>query len=329
MTVAFDIRPVARTSLGRDDVRRSLVALLRRRVPVQEVDDLAQTILCDALAAGSMPTDEEELRRWLVGIARHKIADYHRRASRTAARSEGDAPLATCATSPAAFEEREVLHQLLGEVRSRRDAETMEWLVREHGGERLTDIAEENALPAPVVRQRVSRLRRALRSRWGVAAGLLLLLAGAAAYALTREKVAIAPDAPIVLEAPATANPVAPAPAPAILEDVQGDWVVQTLRPDHEVSAADQKLVDRYLKTAKVHVEGERVTLRAGRFAEVWTAIGSEGGELRLASEAGASERVNVNVRDARAARAGAEVEVRIEGHPRLSGVIVLRRPIY
>ena len=78
MTVAFDLRPYP-PELAREDVRRGLTALLRRRVPGQEVDDLAQTILCDALASSSIPSDPEEMRRWLIGIARHKIADYHRR----------------------------------------------------------------------------------------------------------------------------------------------------------------------------------------------------------------------------------------------------------
>src|ERR1700704_2810931 len=43
--------------LGGHDVRRGLEALLRRRVPSQEVEDVAQTVLADALAAATVPND--------------------------------------------------------------------------------------------------------------------------------------------------------------------------------------------------------------------------------------------------------------------------------
>ena len=286
--------------------------MLRRRVPGQDVEDLAQTILCDALAANAMPADEEELRRWLIGIARHKIADFHRRAYRVTARTVGDEPLATCTTSPAAFEEREVLQRMLGEVRSRRDAETMEWLVREHGGERLTDIAEENSLGADVVRQRVSRLRRALRA---AAAGLVILVAGAAAYALTHERVAIQPER-ISVEAPAVVR------KPPILVELQGDWVVQGLRPDHELTANEQKLADSYSKSAKLHIEGDQATIRAGAFTETWRVTDGDGEhELRIGPD-----RVTVTIRRD---RSGPHVDLRLAGHPRLSGIATLRRPIF
>jgi hypothetical protein len=51
-----------RDALGGTDVRRGLTALLRRRVPSQEVEDVAQTVLADALASPVIPTDPQELR---------------------------------------------------------------------------------------------------------------------------------------------------------------------------------------------------------------------------------------------------------------------------
>src|SRR5690349_15785644 len=63
-------------------LRRLLEDFVRRRVPATDVDDVVQTVLCDALAAQGRPTDEEELRKWLLGVARHKVADHHRRAVR-------------------------------------------------------------------------------------------------------------------------------------------------------------------------------------------------------------------------------------------------------
>ncbi|HEX2670822.1 MAG TPA: hypothetical protein VHM25_08120, partial [Polyangiaceae bacterium] len=55
---------------------------------------------------------------------------------------------------------------------------TLHWLLREGDGETLDEIAREVELPAPRVRQRVSRLRRHLHARWLAlgAAGLLSLL---------------------------------------------------------------------------------------------------------------------------------------------------------
>jgi hypothetical protein len=55
---------------------------------------------------------------------------------------------------------------------------TLHWLLREGDGESLDEIARDVDLPAPRVRQRVSRLRRHLHARWLAlgAAGLLLLV---------------------------------------------------------------------------------------------------------------------------------------------------------
>src|SRR5688572_7555967 len=160
----------SRQRLGARELRRNITAMLRSRVPATEIDDVTQTVLCDALAAPHVPTDPIELRRWLAGITRHKVADYHRRSKRTPAMvSEDNVDLGT---EPAPFEEREILKSVLEGTSSPRDRETMQWLVREHGGERLCEIAQETGVPPCVVRQRVSRLRRALRSRF-----MMLLLA--------------------------------------------------------------------------------------------------------------------------------------------------------
>src|SRR5687767_10059117 len=74
--------PMTRNPLGDPEIRKFLEEFVRRRVPPADVDDVVQTILCDALAAERAPTEREELRRWLVGIARHKVADLHRKGTR-------------------------------------------------------------------------------------------------------------------------------------------------------------------------------------------------------------------------------------------------------
>lgn len=329
MTVAFDLRPHP-PELASDRVRRGLTALLRRRVPGQEVDDLAQTILCDALASGSIPSDPEEMRRWLVGIARHKIADYHRRTARVNARSEGEAPLDSCATTPVAFEEREVLERLLDAIETRRDAETMEWLVREHGGERLADIATEHGLPAPVVRQRVSRLRRALRSRWAGAIGVLLLFLGAAtALGLSRLHGIDQPApavTPIVPERAVPTQKPIEEPPPPVMQQVQGDWVVESVRPDRELTAAEKKFVDTYSKNATMHIDGSTIAVRANGFSESWKVNGIEGHRVALDCEHGTPEVADVTIRHE---KRGDVLELRLPNHPRLAGKLLLKRPTY
>lgn len=83
------------------DSRRSLADFVRRRVPSADVDDVVQTVLVEALAAPGRPTDASELRRWVLGIARHKVVDFHRRATR-----EPPMELPDIEASPPPIEER-------------------------------------------------------------------------------------------------------------------------------------------------------------------------------------------------------------------------------
>lgn len=335
MTMAFSgARATAphqeRAALGGSDVRRGLTAMLRRRVPPQEVEDIAQTVLADALAAPTVPTDPEELRRWLTGIARHKIADYHRRIARAhvfGSDAEPDESLG--ATSPAAFEEREVLHALLGEQRSRREAETMEWLVREHAGERLADIASENGVPAPVVRQRVSRLRRALRSRWTGVLGLVAILAGLSALGLAAydPREAIAPD-PSTDVAFGPAVPASASPVDVLAREAEGDWVVQTVTPNRPLSAAEKRLVDTEAKGAKVHIRGKRIELEAPGFKTSWRITSmkktAQGARVGLVGESGKVDTADVVFRRD---GAGPRLDVTLH-HARFGGTVSLRRPV-
>ena len=165
--------------------RAALTAMVRRRVPPADAKDVVQAVLTEVVAASERPTDPEGARKWLWGVARHKIADYHRRASReTADPPERTAP-------PPEHEERALLRWAVGELPPGSDAKkTFEWLLREGDGETLEAIAEEERIPAPVVRQRVSRLRRLFRSRWAqlAAAGLVALVALVAWVVLRRRE---------------------------------------------------------------------------------------------------------------------------------------------
>jgi DNA-directed RNA polymerase specialized sigma24 family protein len=155
-----------RDALADPNVRRRLVAIVGRRVPPDATEDVVQSVLCDALAAREVPT--ESLPRWLYAIARHKVADFHRRAKLRTRETAGE----EATRDP--LEERDLLERAQAIAPDRR---ALEWIVRAETGVSLAEIAREEELPAPVVRQRVSRLRRALRTALLAAAALAVVLA--------------------------------------------------------------------------------------------------------------------------------------------------------
>ena len=247
----------------------------------------------------------------------------------TPAPSDADPDESIAVSSPSAFEEREVLHALLGEKRSRREAETMEWLVREHAGERLADIASENGVPAPVVRQRVSRLRRALRSRWTGVFGLVALLAGLSALGLAAydPREAIAPD-PAVDLAVAPTVPASASPADILVREAAGEWIVQTVTPSRPLSTAEKRLVDTQAKGAKLRVRKSTIELEAPGFKTTWKITSlkktARGVRVGLTNEKGGTDTADVVfLRDA----SGARLDVTLH-HARFGGMVSLRRPI-
>jgi RNA polymerase sigma factor (sigma-70 family) len=148
--------------LAEPGLRRVLEDFVRRRVPASDVDDVVQTVLCDALASAARPTDSEELKKWLLGIARHKVADHHRRAQR-----EPAAELPEIEAHPPPVEERSLARWAEEQAASTREAQkTLAWMAREGEGEKLESIAAEENVPAARVRQRVSRMRRWMKERW-------------------------------------------------------------------------------------------------------------------------------------------------------------------
>jgi DNA-directed RNA polymerase specialized sigma24 family protein len=258
MTMTLTPLPVfrdeARQRLGARELRRNITAMLRTRVPHTEIDDVAQTVLCDALAAPHIPADPIELRRWLAGITRHKVADFHRQSKRTPAMVSDET--LDLGTAPPPYEEREILKSVLEGTSSPRDRETMQWLVREHAGERLCEIAEETGVPAPVVRQRVSRLRRALRSRFMMLLlAVLVVGAGAVAVGTTKNDVAtIAPDPSTIVQPAQSAEPRAPAAPTTPAPSLAGDYRVESLAPDTPIPPQMKSTVDAEMKTATVHI---------------------------------------------------------------------------
>ncbi|HEX7665566.1 MAG TPA: sigma factor, partial [Polyangiaceae bacterium] len=143
--------------------RNALTAMVRRRVPDRDVEDVVQSTLVEALASATKPNEPEAMRKWIWGIARNKVADYHRRAKRETVGVPEHSP--ELVTNEGPFDD--MLDWAMRELPRDQDAkQTFEMLLREADGDKLETIAENASLPAPRVRQRVSRLRRHFRERW-------------------------------------------------------------------------------------------------------------------------------------------------------------------
>jgi DNA-directed RNA polymerase specialized sigma24 family protein len=135
---------------------------VKRRVAERDVEDIVQTVLVEALASERTPDNETELKRWLIGVARHKIADLHRRGGR-----EQPSELPDIEAAPPPIEERQLAQWAEDQAKSTREGEaTLRWMAREGEGDKLEHIAEEERVPAARVRQRVSRMRRFMKERW-------------------------------------------------------------------------------------------------------------------------------------------------------------------
>jgi RNA polymerase sigma factor (sigma-70 family) len=150
--------------------RNALMAMVRRRVPESDAEDVVQSALAEAMASTTRPEDPQALRKWIWGIARNKVADYHRRSRR----ETFDVP-----EVPASGHQgiEDLLRWAMRELPEGQDAEqTLQWLLREGDGEKLESIAAIDNVPAARVRQRVSRLRRHFRARWAAQVAALAAL---------------------------------------------------------------------------------------------------------------------------------------------------------
>jgi DNA-directed RNA polymerase specialized sigma24 family protein len=158
----------------------ALGAHVRTRVPSADADDVVQSVLADALSSDGAPDEPEALRKWLFGVARHKIADFYRRNRREQPSDVEEKEAPSSGSAPA----KDLLEWAEGELPPGSDAKrTFEWMLREGDGEKLESIAETEKVPAPRVRKRVSRMREHFRARWAAyvaglaAAGLAILIA--------------------------------------------------------------------------------------------------------------------------------------------------------
>ena len=160
-----------KTSAIGPDLRSALIAMVRKRVPESEVEDIVQQALAEAIESPHAPEDSESLRRWIFGVAKNKVVDYHRRAGR----ESFDMP--DVAGEAAPHVEADLLRWAERNLpEGSENQKTLDWMIREGEGEKLESIAESEKLPPPRVRQRVSRLRRHFKENWQREVALLAAL---------------------------------------------------------------------------------------------------------------------------------------------------------
>ncbi len=188
--------------LADPELRRFLLEFVKRRVSAADADDIVQTVLCDALVAKNLPTEKEELRKYLLGIAKHKVVDTHRR---TAREEVGDPP--ELMTNPPPVEEESLLRWAEKQAPPTEEAQkTLSWMAREGEGEKLENIAADERVPAARVRQRVSRMRRWMKERW-IAELAAVAALGVCAFVVWRI-LGRTPDGPEIAKPEISAEPI-------------------------------------------------------------------------------------------------------------------------
>jgi RNA polymerase sigma factor (sigma-70 family) len=193
-------------ALGDPTMRRSLVDFVRKRVPASDVEDVVQTVLLDALAAPNPPREPGALKPWLIGVARHEIADWHRRAQREPPADPGDIPEA-----PPPLEARGLVRWAERQAGEKDEAQkTLAWMAREGEGEKLAAIAADEKLSPTQVRQRVSRMRRWMKERWAaeLAAAAMIAALVLAGWWLLRRRA----EPPVTHDLPEPLPTIAPEP---------------------------------------------------------------------------------------------------------------------
>jgi DNA-directed RNA polymerase specialized sigma24 family protein len=200
----------AHERLADQELHRALAAMVRRRVPPHEVDEIVQATLADAVASKTAPAETDALERWVRGIARHKVADYHRRAKREVP-VETDDLVAERVSDASEHDAADLLRWAEREGKS--DDNTIDWMLREGDGEKLESIARDVQLPAARVRQRVSRLRRHFRAVWAAQIAAALAVGMIAWFFLKRPREVVRPIVP-VSTAPVSVSVSVSAPIP-------------------------------------------------------------------------------------------------------------------
>jgi len=243
-------RAAVRAYLGRPEARTLVMSIVAARVKPENVENLVQDALVEALGAPerNLPAREEALPAWLATIARRTIADFVVKQKRRAAyeapmpghwgtdeghddgddegprRSHPDLepepshdPRAALGGDPEvnAWLVREWLERQV--ARHPRDRETLALLVEHAGGKTYEQIAQELGVPLAALSSRILRFKSKYMPRyrrWRSRAILLLLLGAAAIVAAI--VLWILSSRPADIGPDPYRAPPSPAPAPSV-----------------------------------------------------------------------------------------------------------------
>ena len=213
-------------------VRASLLRYAQRRLPREDAEDVVQQALCDALGIAAPETPGEQTRL-LMTIVKRRVVDWYR--ARRPSTPIADDDVTTAPEN--AWLARDLLRRIEEEA-SPTDRRALDWLVREHEGESLTAIAEEERFTPVALRQRIHRLRASLRAHHLAIAVALLL--GLGFFAKTRhEAIGIDPESTFVVG------------------DARGIYRIEALSVT-EATPAERVLLESY-RGGLVRVEGDRI----------------------------------------------------------------------
>jgi DNA-directed RNA polymerase specialized sigma24 family protein len=183
--------------LGSDEALSSIRGVARRRgVPFQDLDDVVNETIAEALAA-DLPADDDEARAYVVGIAR-RVAGRHLRglAVATDPYVEGDEPAVEARTGVAAqaasFEDRDIARRLIEHGHKRAPRWFPEFVQAKALGESAEEVAARLGRSPGNVRRVWWNLQRDLDAygrQIGVVTTIVLIAAGVAGWRLSRRTV--------------------------------------------------------------------------------------------------------------------------------------------
>lgn len=204
-------------------LRARLERYARRRLDEADAEDAVQQALCEAVASARLAQIPERagIGAWVMTILKRRICDVFR--ARRATTTECDAT-----THPEGqFAARDLLRRVASEA-SGANEQTLGWLLREYSGETIARIAQQDRLPAPLVRQRIHRFRRRARVLYFAVPVMALLVALGAL---------MAPKTTARIEADQASMPALDVSA------VRGHYRVERLTVAEDVAASDKLLV--------------------------------------------------------------------------------------
>jgi DNA-directed RNA polymerase specialized sigma24 family protein len=175
-------------------VRAKVLAVIGKRVPAGDRDDVAQAAFVRLLLIATLPESDDELLALAVVVTRGQVVDHYRRSAvreaRVADGAEVDAIAfdADVAGAHVREEWRGSLAFVEAEVAAGRvEPEILRWARRLAAGDTLAEIAADENIPETTLKNRLRQARVHLRKHWRKYGGGVAAFAALLALALHEE----------------------------------------------------------------------------------------------------------------------------------------------